>query len=42
LRRLELFQVVELERENIPSNNTFLLGDKNYNGIAIKKWIVDG
>ncbi|XP_018303600.1 putative nuclease HARBI1 [Mycetomoellerius zeteki] len=39
LRRSELFQVAEQERENIFPNNTFLLGDKGYNGIA-KKWIV--
>ncbi|CAL1672684.1 unnamed protein product [Lasius platythorax] len=38
LRRSELFRVAELERENI-FPNTFLLGDKGYNGVA-KKWIV--
>lgn len=28
LRRSELFQIAELERENIFPNNTFLVGDK--------------
>ncbi|XP_036150262.1 protein ANTAGONIST OF LIKE HETEROCHROMATIN PROTEIN 1-like [Monomorium pharaonis] len=34
LRRSELFPVAELEREHIFPNNTFLLGDKGYNGVA--------
>ena len=34
LKRSELFQVAEQERENIFPNNTFLLGDKDFNRIA--------
>ncbi|XP_046417947.1 protein ALP1-like [Neodiprion fabricii] len=39
LRRSDLFVVAEQNRERIFPNNSFLLGDKGYNGVA-QTWLV--
>lgn len=39
LRRSQLFHIAERNKRTLFPNNSFLLGDKGYNGIA-RKWIV--